>query len=500
MQKAVILFDEKTIINLPFIFSLLKRYKLLLALLPVGIFCTVFYYKTTQHPIYGLDVSFSTNLRSQAGGEQTNPMAFFYGSANTYLSRNDILAIVNSYDFLDIYARKVFAHADFERLNFNSIYVKKEKPSSELFKECSSDDCRLQFLKELLPGFYNIDTGIADFRYILKVNTLDSLTTQVLTELIIVSIIEYRTHILKKDAQGQISSFLSLMENGRKEIKEKGGQNILEQKENVESRIIEYKDLLKSNTTNLSAEKRNIDSLEIQLSQNVELLNNHYDPKERKVYDNYKNIQQRLSLISATTGGLLSKTDDQLTTEDRNILLQLQDEERTLRSEMVKLGSFRKYIIGYEGLSSGKENAYAGTEFEHKVALRRYQKLKAEGIHLQSELEKYVQEKINIDQVILKVGPELASIRQLEEKIVGLRLLLSTIVSDVSFEKYEKQPNKFSRTELVQIILFSCIYNFMIFFILNIAFFLFDDRIYSENELKSYFKEYEVIGHSPDFD
>lgn len=502
MNKAIILFDEKTIINIPFIFSLMKRYTILLILLPIGIISTIFYYKSTQHPIYGIDVNFSTNMRAQSGGDsQSNPMAFFWGTGANYLTRNDVWAIVRSYDFLDLYARHVYAHPDFAKLNFNSLTEKKLKTTNIIFSSCKEDkECKIHLIKGLLPNLFALDNGITDFRYILKVNTLNPHTTLVLTEILTHILTEFRTNMLKKDAEGQITSFAALIESGRNEIKEKGGENILEKKESIEAHISDYKEMIKDNSNNIASEKRNMDSLQIHLGQNKKIFENINDPVELKKYGNYQNIKERLTMISATTASLTSRKNGKMSLENKSLLLQLQKEEKELRSELKKLGKIKKYIVGYEGLASGKEASHASTEFEYLLAKKRYVKLLEESKRLEEQLEFYIKEKGKIDQIFLKVGPEISSLKQLEEKMVSSKLLLSSIISDINFEQYEKDPYLFSKTSLPQIVGFSILYNFMIFFLLNIAFFLFDDRIYSEVELKSYFKEYEIIGQTPNFD
>ena len=116
------------------------------------------------------------------------------------------------------------------------------------------------------------------------------------------------------------------------------------------------------------------------------------------------------------------------------------------------------------------------------------------------EVERLIQEKVQIEQLMLKVGPDLEYIKMLEAKIVSLKLMGTTIVSDLVFEKYAKAPSSFTKSTPIQILAFSTFVNLFIFMALSVLFFLFDDRIHDEVELRTYFKEFQVIGRTPEFE
>lgn len=502
MKKAIILFDEKTILNFPFLFSLSKRYKWLTYSLPLAIILTAAFLYKTQHTIYGHDVSLSTNNKGvgSSQGGPSNPMMVLFGDGQQFLMKNDLVAIFKSYNFIDLLAHKVLAHEHFERFNFNSIYAKKMQKWEKFFPRPHDQAAVIEALHGLLPGFFAFDSGMAEYRYVLKVNTLDSYTTGEITQLIIEAMEEYRLSHLKGDIGHQINSFEDLLEKGREDLKNKGGENILEEKENIETQMIDAKDRLRAAQASLQNEKRALDALEIQVKQGRDLLNQENDWEKNGKYESYSILRDRLKEVRSHIKNFKAVPMEARSAGDKIILKELQNELISLQEQMKKQGKVDRHLAGHEVVELNQEKNNATLAFDYKVAQKKHIRLKEEVSKLENRIKNLIDKKVKVDQLMIKVGPDLDYIKTLEAKIVSLRLMNSTIISDIMFEKYSKGPAGFTKASFAQIAIFAAFINIFLFMVLCIAVFLFDDRIHDEEELETYFREFQLIGRTPNFE
>jgi hypothetical protein len=83
---------------------------------------------------------------------------------------------------------------------------------------------------------------------------------------------------------------------------------------------------------------------------------------------------------------------------------------------------------------------------------------------------------------------------------VSLKLVENTITSDLEFDSTNPVPTAFLRNTLGKIIMFSVAGSMLLILILVVILYLFDDKIYDENELALAFQELKVIGQTPKFD
>ena len=100
----------------------------------------------------------------------------------------------------------------------------------------------------------------------------------------------------------------------------------------------------------------------------------------------------------------------------------------------------------------------------------------------------------------LTLKPDLEYLKQMEEKLVSLKMIKSAVKSDVFFDNFSNDVMLFKRNPLWQILAFSLIFTLFFLFSVLIVVYLRDDRIYEEMELVSCFNDLEVIGKTPDFD
>ncbi len=501
VKKAVILFDEKTILNFPFMFSLSFRYKFLLYSLPFAIFLTTLLFYKTQHTIYGQEVSLSTNNKGMNNGQGgSNPMAALFGDDQQFLSKNELMAIFKSYDFLDSFAKEVLDHPDFNNFNFNSIHAKKLVDTKEIFAPVKDRAAKIEILQGMLPNFYTFDSGMAEHRYSLKIHTLDSVTTQALTDILVKVIVDYRVKQLRGSVDQQVLSYSELMARGHEDLKLKGGHDVHHRQASLDSRILDSKERLRATQQALNIEKRTADALEIQVKQGRDLLEREDLAESKGRLETFGSLRLRLKEVTSNINSITTISEHYRTPTDNSILEQLKAEASRIRSQMALQGRVERHLAGQDVLDIDKEKSNAGLAFEYEVSKKKRQRLAEDVDKLQLELDKLISEKVEVDRLLVKVAPDLEYIKMLEGKIVSLKLLATTIVSDVLFDKYSKSPSVFTKSSLLQILIFAVFMNLFIYMGLNIFFFFMDDRIHEEAELRTYFKEFQIIGRTPEFE
>ena len=78
--------------------------------------------------------------------------------------------------------------------------------------------------------------------------------------------------------------------------------------------------------------------------------------------------------------------------------------------------------------------------------------------------------------------------------------MASTMTSDLVFEEFSKGTREFRRSSLVKILMFSFLLTSFVYLFSILLRYLIDDRIYSEDDLKTYFTKLDFIGEVPSFD
>ena len=78
-------------------------------------------------------------------------------------------------------------------------------------------------------------------------------------------------------------------------------------------------------------------------------------------------------------------------------------------------------------------------------------------------------------------------------------ILESTVVSDFIFDKLISPIKIYKRNTIGMIILFSIMITAFLLILFVMIRFFFDKRVFDEEELKSNFRDLEIIGNAPDF-
>ena len=113
--------------------------------------------------------------------------------------------------------------------------------------------------------------------------------------------------------------------------------------------------------------------------------------------------------------------------------------------------------------------------------------------------EKVVHEKSELEIKLEKLKPSFEYFNVLREKLVKLELASSTVVTDLVFDTKVTSVHRYKQLSVAKVFLASFSVSGFITLSIMILFYLFDNRIYDEEELLNNFSDLEIIGNTPDF-
>lgn len=499
MKKLNIVLNETSIINFPFLWKLIKRYKFLSISVPLvaAIYSTSIF--MGQNTIYSGEVGFK--YVNEGSNSPTSMIFSMLGEKTSKLDPTEIISYGTSVDFQYKIADELLKSSDLKKMNFNTVGTRSLLTYDEIFGPCGdSKECRRDKIARIIGSFYTVkmDTTIID-RYHLIVRTLDDFTTGVLVKVV--------SKTIDKDRLNQIRYFVTSQSKISKELltKKKIEVNIdliksmVDQKAQLLVRIQALKDRSDEIRRIYYSDRTKLNKLATERSQTKKVLAKSNKTSNNQLFKfaeakklKERNRQLREDIASINT----SFSSDQVSGTDiiKKLKVELKSNERKLAS----IGNVESATLS-EDFAASKENKQMNTEHDYKVSSEQFKKTKVEFNKLNSELEAAVQKKAELEIKLKEHEPNLQLIKLLEQKLVQLNLAESTIVSDLLFDNFKSELSsykKIAKTKMIFVsIFFSC---FLLLFVVILRY-IFDGRIYDEYELKNNFEDLEIIGNTPDF-
>ena len=500
MKKLNIILDEVTIINFPFIWKLMKRYYIITFLTPlISIFLATYFF-ITQNDIFLTSNTFK--YISDEANSPTNTIAMLLGERTAKMSPAEIVAIMKSEDFHHSLAERIYKHKDFKKLNLNSLYAKQTKTHEELFLTCvGNKSCILDKLRAVLPEFYSIESQeLVRTQFDIKIKTLDKFTCKVLLVEAKALILENRIKETKHFISEQIKISEKLIKSKKESMRNISMNDFNEKILSISKELEElsyrirhyhgYYNHVKGNYYEVSARyketkntlKRGISSTKMaNYKKQMRLKNERADLQ--------KNINELKSIL-----GTISENEKFVLKELSNKSKNLDKEIRSLSTSTTErtMGTIQNFI-------KSKANASDSDEYNFKVEGNRFKKIDAEYKTFMKRRREYEKELAFFQGKLEEMRPSFEYIKLLESKLIQLKLVESTVVSDLIFDDFKPTFVRYKRTSEGKISVFATVIAIFLLFTLILIRYIFDPRIYDEYELTKNFTDLKIIGHTPDF-
>lgn len=497
MKKVNIILDETTVINFPFLWKLMKRYWLLSALIPlVSLLIGIAKY-SSQNTIFMSSHTFKNTAESSSSA---TAISSILGEKNRGLDETEIIAIPSSMDFRHKMAEELVKHPQFSQLNFNSIGTEQQVSQTTLFAHCGAEkDCVVKTVAALLPGLYSVssDKGVIN-RFMVVVRTLEPQTSKVIISTLSKLIEEDRIKSIQSSITQQIQISSELIQAKRLELDAAQINTQRDRLRFLESEIGDVDRKLSAYRTNFFQVKQNLKQAETILSETLKTSKKKVNVNELMKNEKAIALEERISQLRDDLNSLEVDQNSKLG-KDSSIIRQIKHEIAVKESELKAIGDFRRSISSVSDFIKTKDKLSPNQEFDYAVLKSRFDSMKDEYDGLVANRESLVKEITQIENALENHKPSIEFLKLLEEKSVQLKLAESTVVSDLQFETLPSDVVGYRKTSLGKIIFISIAAGLFLMLIVVLTRYFADGRIYDEYELRSVFKDLEIIGNTPDF-
>ena len=420
-------------------------------------------------------------------------------TGSTGISFVEVSAIVSSFSFLKSFAELIVKDPDFDHLNFGTMKNEKSLYGYEIKKSCGGiPGCVVEKLAFSLEGLFTIEKGLTENRFTLTVNVLDAKSIQKIIDVLIKVIELNRVQARQYSVAKEITNIEKLITESHLLIDKIDGFNILEEQGEFENNISDMKEKLRLLQYSISNEAGEVNTLEAQLEENKKSIYSDY-AKGTVEYENMVKSKNKLFEIRQNIISLSSVSEEMRSFADKQILSELQNEQKQLAKKLPREGRV-KSLESTEAFKDSQFGRSSDFAFDHVVSQKKLLKLQEEFKTTKNLLNEMLQQKLSNESKVNGIKLDVDFLKNLESKLMSLKLLNATMTSDLIFEDFSRQTRDFRNSSYVKILLFSfCIASFLYIISILIRYSL-DDTIYGEEEILEQFKSLDFIGEVPVFE
>ena len=499
MKKLNIILHETTIINFPFFWKLMIRYKWFSIFLPIIVFGYASYFYQNQSDIY-LRKKFFKNIATESDSP-TSAIASVLGEQTSSLSEGEVVGLISSLDFQQEFTSELIKLPEFRTLNLSPINSKSTINFDSIMKGCSGLElCIESKLRGILFSFIRIvpDRLVVN-KYFVQVSSLDPDTTKFLLNEVSKRIVKSRVEAIRHKIDEQIKISSEIADTKRKELSIVDIKSLKDQARALTASIASMTNKIERNNLFRQKLKLELALAETQVTETKKAYKGEIKTDKLLVYQKRKRLEEKIKKLEEDIGAVQSVSNS-ISTQDNVIVKQLQADLMSSKKKLISMGMSGRKVSSDARFILKKENESNFTEFDFKVKSEQYKKTTKEFDRLILQREGQVKELSLVDEKLENIKPSFDYFKLLEQKILQLTLLNSTVVSDLVFENQLSTQNVYKKVSKSKIILFSLSISLGLLVLVISSFFLLDDRIYDQHELEKSFEDLTIIGNTPDFD
>jgi len=501
MKKFNIVLHETTIINFPFFWKLMNRYKFATLVAPFLVFCYAFYFYNAQNTIFVRSVNFKNIVSEQEGA--SSAIASVLGEKSSGLNESEVSGIIRSLDFQQEFSEALFHNPEFSKLDLSSVKDKKPFDMDAFLASCAGErECIYKKVRSALFGMISIsgDRTITN-SYILKVMSKDKFTTSLVLNEAIKAIVKHRVETIRHKLSQQIDLSEELVKSKRIELTNIDHNKLMERKKSLENTVTSMDLKERSYAKFLQSLKIKLALMETKMKETKRVASR----SDASVSSGTLNLQARKRLEEKIRKlesdiGAIKVVANEISNQDENILKQLEAELNKSQKKLLSFGMAGRSLASEMDFYNRKEGESNFTEFDYKVAKQQFSKTKTDFETVLVEKEKLLTELSDLDIKLEVIKPNLEYTQLLEGKIIQLKLLNSTVVSDLVFERELGGVHTFKKVNRSKMMLFSFVASALLLVLITLSVYFFDDRIYDQFELAKSFEDLTIIGNTPDFE
>ncbi len=502
MKRVNVILDETTIINFPFIGRMIKRYYLISILTPILVVLAASFIYFSQKDLYLTETGFSYVSSTGGSGGTGGSLGALLGGNESSVSSAEIIQSARSITMYQKLAEKLYLHPHFKDLNYNKIGAKEPQIFSRLFSGCGENKaCFINKLRGYLPALYSVKVNSTiSTKYNLHVKSLDFQTTKILKETIPQVLRAYRLKIIKDSLLEQMRISEELILKKQKELTEGELSKvvILVQRNDEELKDINLKLALSFSAFNSAKSK--LEQAKIYFNETEKTIKKRVSGKALARSKRIRFLKNEIQEIRENISSMLAIADGPSSPEIE-ITKELKRELRRKRRELKKIDIKRgRSVTSMDRFLESKDITSSGNEFNYTVARKQFEGIEINHHELLEKKSLIMTRREGLLKDQEKTLPSFEILKVLQAKLMQLKLIESTTISDLVFDDISPGINKVKTKTKEKMILFSFAISLFLTLFLIITRYLLDVRIYDEYELKMNFEDLEIIGNTPDFD
>jgi hypothetical protein len=495
LSKLHAVLHEVTFLDFSFIWGQAKRYRRVLLLLPILFLGFSYLFESTQFTVYTQEL----NVRILDKNESL-PKSMLV-TPPTPVSFEELSASLTNFEFRHIFSESIVTDESFSSLDFTSVMATSKVNHQKLFGHClKKNECIMDVVTGLVENFYSIESGRSENRFVINVSSTSDTTTRNLSRIFIKSVEFYRRSTAQKIFQQQIVQIDELIKTTRDQLYAMGGVSILQKYEDNKLKLKALRYQMNNLETQIAGDQSLSLSMESRVKETGQRTKGRYaDESEKLSVEKLKKQLLKMNDLRLNLGALNALSERELTSSERLVMEEIKQELKVLEKD-TKLASLdTKRIAEEDFFNQSAISQKSSISYEKKVIENKIQREKESVKNLQVEIDNFVKENYKIENESTILKQDLETIKILETKLITTKLMMTTTTSDLLFEKYSHELSEFNRSSKTKNFLFAFLTSFSLIFILVIFRYFLDDRIYEEHELRTCFKDLNIIGKTPEF-
>lgn len=494
MKKIEALLDETTVINFTLLWKLGFRYKSHV-ICTAGLFLlNILFFYYSQPKIFTSNIPVKTIIKHNVSNDLSALVPVHEAEV---INLGELSVSLSSHSFLRDYAELLYGDPSFSQMVLGAPSGKGMKVA-EILKKCNAEkECAILATIPYLRNSFVVEQGVSENRFNLSVHAFDLLTLQSSKKQLIVAIEKYRLESHQYQISKELSSVEKLIAENQNLLAVSNGIEFLENNEKNEIKIAEIKERMRALQVQINTSKTGLTENEARSHQNQKELSGA-EKTDRLVASESLSINKRINDLRLNIAALSVISPGSLSEKDRDIIRKL-NMELTFLEKKRKENGLDENSERDESFIQDQQTKEKSIEFDLAVSQKKIAVLKTEFVSLKEELELLLKTKVMNESLVNKARHEMEFIKNLESKRLNLKLLSSTITSDLMFEETSAPVREFHVMSFVKVSAYSIFLSVFILIFSVVLRFFFDDQIYSEEDLQLYFSHLDFIGDVPSF-
>lgn len=502
-KKFALIYNKNTFIDLEFFSKLAWRYKFTAVLIPISLLGALSFLYLNQDMIYKKEVRFSA-VKNVDEKKQASPVGGLSGlvgaeAPNASLNLSEIKNLTSSWEFYQKMAKKIINYPTFSTLKLKD-NSGKVLPTNQMLKECNGQAaCILEKISESVPKHFILKNNRESESVSIVVhgyeeNFVNDFEMWIVTE-IQGNRQEEVKQLLKEKVRGldKIIADKSSAESNSENLKALGEESTIKEK------INDYNEQIKDLQNILNEKQAELFQLDLRIDRlrkekRVSLTDNdriNFEQK-KKLESEIKDLRKNIQLLSADA----YKFDE----TNKTIIKELRSELSIKESELKTIGSVNELVESKDDFAKKKNDSLPELLITSDVLKENVLKISSELSKLQEERADLIDYKNKLKEKIDVYKVNNREILDLRNERNGYQLRLLDVKSDLKFEAFNPYVEELDSHSLKKIVLLWIVLSFFLTVFYLMLRFFFDDKIYSEYELKSIFPGLKVINSEIDFD